>query len=212
MSINPPLHSLLPQILTVLCILSYLLDEAREFAVSFRSSDFTFSWASCNKPNHTLATLGQFCCSKIVWMEKIPSSIVNLVTEDVPSIVLNGLDNKHQSFWEDTTYEDETDNWNFRYILKWQYLVYFEPPSFFFFLSLGTCDVEFFFFPGNFRYILHAIAIEDFSQLENCKYMLIFIIIFAGKLQSWDFFLLPYHFTGNTHRFIWRLDNILNYP
>jgi hypothetical protein len=43
-------------------------------------------------------------------MEKIPSSIVNLVAEDVPSIVLNGLDNKHQSFWEDTTYEDEIDS------------------------------------------------------------------------------------------------------
>ncbi len=40
-------------------------------------------------------------------MEKIPLSIVNLVAEDVPSIVLNGLDNKHQSFWEDTTYKDE---------------------------------------------------------------------------------------------------------
>jgi hypothetical protein len=87
-----------------------LLDEVREFAVSFRSSDFTCSGASCNKPNHTLATLGQFCCSEIVWMEKIPSSIVNLVVEDVPSIVLNGLDNKHQSFWEDTTYKDEIDS------------------------------------------------------------------------------------------------------
>ena len=87
-----------------------MLDEAREFAVSFRSSDFTCSGARCNKPNHTLATLSQFCCSEIVWMEKIPSSIVNLVAEDVPSIVLNALDNKHQSFWEDTTYEDEIDN------------------------------------------------------------------------------------------------------
>jgi hypothetical protein len=62
-----------------------------------------------------------------------------------------------------------------------------------FFLSLGTRDVEFF-FPGNFRYILHAIAIEDFSQLENCKYMLIFIIIFAGKLRSWISFC--YHNTS----------------
>jgi hypothetical protein len=62
-----------------------------------------------------------------------------------------------------------------------------------FFLSLGTRDVEFF-FPRNFRYILHAIAIEDFSQLENCKYMLIFIIIFAGKLRSWISFC--YHNTS----------------
>ena len=85
LSLNPPLHSLLPQILTILCILSYLLDEAREFAVSFRSSDFTCSGARCNKPNHTLATLGQFCCSEIVWMEGIPPFIVNLVAEDVPS-------------------------------------------------------------------------------------------------------------------------------
>ena len=43
--------------------------KQREFAVSFRSSDFTCS--ECNKPNHTLAILGQFCCPEIVWMEKI---------------------------------------------------------------------------------------------------------------------------------------------
>ena len=101
------------------------------------------------------------------------------MADDVPSIVLNGLNNKHQSFWEDTTYEDE--------------------------LTVETLDIysndntpfilnPFFFFPGNFRYILHAIAIEDFSQLENCKYMLIFIVIFAGKLRSWISFC--YHNTS----------------
>ena len=116
------------------------------------------------------------------------------MADDVPSIVLNGLNNKHQSFWEDTTYEDELtvetldkySNDNTPFILN---LLLFLS----FFLSLGTRDVEFF-FPGNFRYILHAIAIEDFSQLENCKYILIFIIVFAGKLRSLIFFC--YHTTS----------------
>jgi hypothetical protein len=47
----------------------------------------------------------------------------------------------------------------------------------------------FLFFSGNFRYILHAIAIEDFSQLENCKYMSIFIIFFLlGSYEVGFFF------------------------
>jgi hypothetical protein len=62
---------------------------------------------------------------------------------------------------------------------------------FFFFFFLGSHDVEFFFF-FSFGYTTSCNC--NFSQLENCKYMLIFSYftnLFSGKLRSRNFF-LPY--------------------
>ena len=95
-----------------------------------------------------------------------------------------GLNNKHQSFLYIYKifgrYEDEIDSWNFRYSN--------DNTSFnlifFFFLICYTLTLP------------HAIAIEGFSQLENCKHMLIFSFFYqfiCWEVAKLDCFLLQYH-------------------